>query len=157
MKVFWNVAPCSSVEIKRRFIGAFCLHHNYHIIIALMMEAVSTSETSINFYGITRRNIPEDSHLQKPSLSQAGGERLYIDQCVIIELFEFSLEDFYPVRAIRSKSIHSGDSYQWRIAVGFDSRQPIRDCKNKLEIERLSVAAQTPDPNMFDLLQWCQR
>jgi hypothetical protein len=32
------------------------------IIIALMMEAVGTSETS-NFYQITRRNIPEDIHL----------------------------------------------------------------------------------------------
>jgi hypothetical protein len=28
-----------------------------------MMEAVSTSETSVNFYETTRRNIPEDSHL----------------------------------------------------------------------------------------------
>jgi hypothetical protein len=26
------------------------------------MEAVSTSETSVNFYGTTRRNIPEDNH-----------------------------------------------------------------------------------------------
>jgi hypothetical protein len=32
-------------------------------IIALMMEAASTSETSVNFYQITRRNNPEDSHL----------------------------------------------------------------------------------------------
>jgi hypothetical protein len=30
---------------------------------AMMMEAVSTSETSVNFYQTTRRNIPEDSHL----------------------------------------------------------------------------------------------
>jgi hypothetical protein len=29
-----------------------------------MMEAVSTSETPINFYQTTRCNIPEDSHLQ---------------------------------------------------------------------------------------------
>jgi hypothetical protein len=28
-----------------------------------MMEAVSTSETSVNFYETTRRNILEDSHL----------------------------------------------------------------------------------------------
>jgi hypothetical protein len=28
-----------------------------------MMEAVSTPETSVNFYETTRRNIPEDSHL----------------------------------------------------------------------------------------------
>jgi hypothetical protein len=33
------------------------------MIIALMMEAVNTSETSVSFYQATRRNIPEDSHL----------------------------------------------------------------------------------------------
>jgi hypothetical protein len=33
------------------------------MIIALMMEAASTSETSVNFYQTTRRNNPEDSHL----------------------------------------------------------------------------------------------
>jgi hypothetical protein len=27
-----------------------------------MMEAVSTSETSVDFYQTTRRNIPKDSH-----------------------------------------------------------------------------------------------
>jgi hypothetical protein len=32
------------------------------VIIALMMEAESTSETSISFYQTTRRKIPEDSH-----------------------------------------------------------------------------------------------
>jgi hypothetical protein len=31
-------------------------------LIALMMQAVSTSETCVNFYQTTRRNIPEDSH-----------------------------------------------------------------------------------------------
>jgi hypothetical protein len=29
----------------------------------LMIEAASTSETSVNFYKTTRRNNPEDSHL----------------------------------------------------------------------------------------------
>jgi hypothetical protein len=29
-----------------------------------MMEAVSTSETLLNFYEITRHNIPEDYHLK---------------------------------------------------------------------------------------------
>jgi hypothetical protein len=29
----------------------------------LLMEAVSTSETSVNLYETTRRDIPEDSHL----------------------------------------------------------------------------------------------
>jgi hypothetical protein len=32
-------------------------------IIALIMEAASTSETSINYYQTTRRNSPGDSHL----------------------------------------------------------------------------------------------
>jgi hypothetical protein len=32
-------------------------------LITLMMEAASTSETSVNFYKTTRRNNPEDSHL----------------------------------------------------------------------------------------------
>jgi hypothetical protein len=32
--------------------------------IALMMEAVSISETSANFFETTRRNTPEDSDLQ---------------------------------------------------------------------------------------------
>jgi hypothetical protein len=33
-------------------------------IIALVMETVSTSEMSTNFYQTTWHNIPEDSHLQ---------------------------------------------------------------------------------------------
>jgi hypothetical protein len=31
------------------------------------MEATNTSETPVNFYRTTRRNIPEDSHLHKRS------------------------------------------------------------------------------------------
>jgi hypothetical protein len=50
MAVFWVVAPCSLVEVYRRFI-------------ALMMEAASTSETSVNFHQTTWRNNSEDSHL----------------------------------------------------------------------------------------------
>jgi hypothetical protein len=40
MAVFWVVAPC-----------------------LLIMEAESTSETSVNFYHTTGRSSPEDSHL----------------------------------------------------------------------------------------------
>jgi hypothetical protein len=39
-----------------------------HIIRFLMTEPVMTSETSVNLYETTRRNIPEDSHLQKSAL-----------------------------------------------------------------------------------------
>jgi hypothetical protein len=40
----------------------FCDVAPYNII-ALMMEAVSISETSLDFYETTGRNIPEDSNL----------------------------------------------------------------------------------------------
>jgi hypothetical protein len=33
-------------------------------ITAMMMDAVSTSETSVNFHQTTRRYNPEDSHLR---------------------------------------------------------------------------------------------
>jgi hypothetical protein len=67
---FWDVAPCSLEQIDIRFRGAYCLHHqgalttNNTIIRSLMMEAIRTSETSVNFCETTRRNIPEDSHIQ---------------------------------------------------------------------------------------------
>jgi hypothetical protein len=44
MTVIWVVVPCRA-------------------IIGLMMEVAGTSETSVNFYQTTRRNIPEVSHL----------------------------------------------------------------------------------------------
>jgi hypothetical protein len=53
MAVFWVVAQCSLVSVYRRFVRA----------IARMMEAAGTSETSVTFYQATRRNNPEDSHL----------------------------------------------------------------------------------------------
>jgi hypothetical protein len=51
------------------------------LLIALMMEAASNSETSVNFYQTTRRNNPEDSHLQ------------YLD---IVRKSKFLLECFLP-------------------------------------------------------------
>jgi hypothetical protein len=47
MVVLWVVAPCSLVEV----------------LITLMMEAASTSETSLIFYQTTRCNNSEDNHL----------------------------------------------------------------------------------------------
>jgi hypothetical protein len=42
-------------------------YHQYFTVrfeVALVMEAGSTCETSVNLYQTTRRNNPEDSHLQ---------------------------------------------------------------------------------------------
>jgi hypothetical protein len=52
MTVFWVVATCSLASSIVR-------------VIALMMEAASTSVTSVNFYQTERRSNPEDSHLHK--------------------------------------------------------------------------------------------
>jgi hypothetical protein len=62
MTVFWDVAPCSLVEIYRRFRDACCLHHQ----VAMMMEAVSISVTSVNFYQAARPNISEESSSYSP-------------------------------------------------------------------------------------------
>jgi hypothetical protein len=65
MAVFWDVAPCTLVEISRvseelkaSIIGRWCRE-----VIALVMAADNTFETPANFYQTRRHNIPEDSHL----------------------------------------------------------------------------------------------
>jgi hypothetical protein len=60
MTVFWDVAPCSLVEVDLSEVltASFIIRS-----IALMMEAIITSETSAYFYEITCCN-PEDCQLQ---------------------------------------------------------------------------------------------
>jgi hypothetical protein len=57
MAVLWFVVPCRSATVHRRFRSVCCLHF------ALMMEAAISSETLANFYKLTQRNNPENSHL----------------------------------------------------------------------------------------------
>jgi hypothetical protein len=52
----YDVSPCSVVEIDRRFTSA-CYHHIRNFI-ALMMEAASTSQTSVSFSQTARRKLP---------------------------------------------------------------------------------------------------
>jgi hypothetical protein len=47
LDVIWDVAPCSLVEIDQRFKGAYFLHLQG---VALILAALSASETSVNFY-----------------------------------------------------------------------------------------------------------
>jgi hypothetical protein len=47
-------------------------------MVSLMIEAVSTPETSVSIYQVTRRNIPKDSHLhtrRRENLKSQGNER----------------------------------------------------------------------------------
>jgi hypothetical protein len=53
MAVFWVVVPCSLVEVYQRVRG--------NALVALMVEAASTSETLLNFYQTSPRYNPEDS------------------------------------------------------------------------------------------------
>jgi hypothetical protein len=56
-RVFWDVAPCSHVEVDR------CFKVRTTSMISAMTEAVNTSETSVNFNVTTLHYIPEDSKL----------------------------------------------------------------------------------------------
>jgi predicted transcriptional regulator len=58
MAVFWAVALYSLVEVYQHFRGACSLYHQ-----TLLVEAVSTSEMSVNVYQTTYHNNPEDSCL----------------------------------------------------------------------------------------------
>jgi hypothetical protein len=66
-RVFWDVAPVVNFvltdvsEVRAAFI--------IRAVIALMMEVVHTSETSVNT-NFTRRYIPEDSKLLKWYVSE---------------------------------------------------------------------------------------
>jgi hypothetical protein len=61
----WPYSPL----VQSRFLPwltGFCISNRFHVhslLIALMMEAASTSETLVNFYQTIRRYNLEDSHL----------------------------------------------------------------------------------------------
>jgi hypothetical protein len=79
--IFWDITPCNPLEVNRRFGEIYCLHFQrwrinrtrhqhesrwqevscsaYSSI--LKMEAIYSSETSIDFQRTTWRYIPEDS------------------------------------------------------------------------------------------------
>jgi hypothetical protein len=73
-RVFWFVAPYSYVEGDWRYRGAYCLHHQGdETFITLMMEAVRTSVSSVQFNITTRRYIREESVLSCFRNSRTGG------------------------------------------------------------------------------------
>jgi hypothetical protein len=56
--MFWNVIPCSLVEVYRRSEEQASSQEETG---GVQMEAVCTSETSLNLYRTTRHHIQEDS------------------------------------------------------------------------------------------------
>jgi hypothetical protein len=61
--VFWDAAPCRLVQV---YLRSEVLAAR---IITSLMEAAGTSEMYVNLYQTIRRNNPEDSHLQKKTVS----------------------------------------------------------------------------------------
>jgi hypothetical protein len=57
MAVCWDTAPCNVTEALRRVTGAYCFREDDE------ENAVSTSETSVNLYQTTGRNMPQNSYL----------------------------------------------------------------------------------------------
>jgi hypothetical protein len=58
-----------------------------------MMEAVSTSETSVNFYQTTRRNNPEDSHLHTHHCENLKSYQIKIVVDVLGTTYNYAVED----------------------------------------------------------------
>jgi hypothetical protein len=61
-----------SLKVRFQFLAAASMKITVFLdvtllLIALMMEVVNTSGTSVNFYQTTRRNFPEDSYLHLTS------------------------------------------------------------------------------------------
>jgi hypothetical protein len=55
------LAPCILVEVHWCFRGACCFHHQGDLIV----QTASTTQMSVNFYHITRRNNSEERHFHQ--------------------------------------------------------------------------------------------
>jgi hypothetical protein len=71
--LFWDITSCSPLKVNRRFEGTcrLCLPPAFTLVYCsaypstLKMEAICSSETSVDFQLTARSYIPEDNSLQK--------------------------------------------------------------------------------------------
>jgi hypothetical protein len=89
MAVFWVVAPCSQVEVYRRFRGACSLHLH---VIALITETASASGTSVNVHQSTRRYNPDDSHLYS---RRRENLKSHLHLIMLLSGYEYKLWSFW--------------------------------------------------------------
>jgi hypothetical protein len=66
MAVFWVAAPCSLVEVFRRFRGACCLHHQGDRPDDGRLHGATTQKTAIHLHTRRRENLKSyNNYLKK--------------------------------------------------------------------------------------------
>jgi hypothetical protein len=78
------------VAYGQKSIRIYAIHTNSTAIAVMMMEAVSTSETSVSFYQTTRRNILEGSYLRSLDLAYT----VYCAVCLYVCLLNDALINY---------------------------------------------------------------
>jgi hypothetical protein len=81
MTTFWDIAPCSLVEVVQCFIGASFLDHQSDSSIALIVETARTSEISAYFNETTQCYIAEGCH---PNARRRENLKYYTTSCYVV-------------------------------------------------------------------------
>jgi hypothetical protein len=105
MTAFWDTAPCSLVEVDRRFRRAYCLEHQVDECITLITEAVRTSKMSVYFKDNTKRCISESWHLQGNTCSYSFYDGKFIQQLNLVS----------RVASFNATNFFYGEAHFWRI------------------------------------------
>jgi hypothetical protein len=100
--IFWDVTPYSRVQVHR---SPLCLLPTYcwwlaSLILENRMDAVPSSETSVNFYRTKRRHIPEDRTIR------------YRSACWLL-LAGYLLSLLFDHEVGGSKFLRNGMTVQW--------------------------------------------
>jgi hypothetical protein len=109
MTVFWDVAPCSRIDIDWRFGWAYCLHH-HGFFNFLMRKVVRSSGKSVNIYHTTGCYIPEDNNLHKFNdswyfLNWSRNSSPFMEPECPLPFSEKATNELYPVPAESSPSL----------------------------------------------------
>jgi hypothetical protein len=85
---FWDIAPCSLIDVHRRFRSTCCLHHQ-------------DNETSVYFHDTTRRFFPECCHLptRYSENLRSHTEDVFYAHYYLVSIFKLALIHSYQQTA----------------------------------------------------------